>query len=101
MSSASSSAAQPHLYQRDLRALVVSAPPLEEQKRIVQEVRGRPSTIDALRAEIERAQRRSAAPLRAVPECAFRGELVPQDPSDEPAEVLLARIRGDRGILGG
>jgi len=31
-------------------------------------------------------------------ECAFRGELVPQDPSDEPAEALLARIRAGRGL---
>jgi type I restriction enzyme S subunit len=43
---------------------------------------------------VERAQRRSAARLRAVIlERAFRGELVPQDPADEPAEALLARIR--------
>jgi type I restriction enzyme S subunit len=38
----------------------------------------------------------SARP-RAVLERAFRGELVPQDPSDEPAETLLARIRAERG----
>ena len=50
--------------------------------------------IDALRASIERAQRRSPTLRRAILERAFRGELVPQDPSDEPAETLLARIRG-------
>jgi type I restriction enzyme S subunit len=33
---------------------------------------------------------------RAVLERAFRGELVPQDPSDEPAEALLSRIRATR-----
>ncbi len=32
---------------------------------------------------------------------AFRGELVPQDPNDEPAAVLLARIRAERERLGG
>jgi type I restriction enzyme S subunit len=52
--------------------------------------------IDALRAAIERAQRRSAALLRLILERAFRGELVPQDPSDEPASALLDRIRADR-----
>ncbi len=52
--------------------------------------------IEALRAAIERAQRRGAALRRSVLERAFRGELVPQDPSDEPACVLLDRIRADR-----
>ncbi len=40
---------------------------------------------------IERAQRKGAALRRSVLERAFRGELVPQDPSDEPASVLLER----------
>jgi type I restriction enzyme S subunit len=31
---------------------------------------------------------------------ACRGELVPRDPSDEPAEALLARIRGERDMSG-
>jgi type I restriction enzyme, S subunit len=54
------------------------------------------TAIDALRAAIERAQRRSATLRRAVLDRAFRGELVPQDPTDEPAEALLARIRAAR-----
>jgi Type I restriction modification DNA specificity domain len=77
----------------DLRTMPVPVPPLEEQRRIVAEVEAKLSAMDALRAAIERAQRRSAALRRAVLERAFRGELVPQDPSDEPAETLLARIR--------
>ncbi len=76
----------------------IPLPPLEEQRRIVAEVEERLSAIDALRAAIERAQRRSAALRRAVLERAFRGELVPQDPSDEPAEALLVRIRAEAAI---
>ncbi len=64
----------------------------DEQRRIVAQVEEQLSAIDALRAAIERAQRRSASLRRAVLERAFRGELVPQDPSDEPASVLLERI---------
>jgi len=71
-------------------------PTLDEQKRIVAEVEERLSVIDAMRASIERAQRPSAALRRSILERAFRGELVPQDPSDEPAEALLARIRAER-----
>ena len=44
-----------------------------------------------------RSSARSVAALRrSVLERAFRGELVPQDPSDEPASVLLERIRAER-----
>jgi len=57
-------------------------------------IEARLSAVDALRAAIERARRRSASLSRAVLERACRCELVPQDPSDEPAEALLARIRG-------
>ncbi len=48
-------------------------------------------------------------PIRAAPMAcmtailakAFRGELVPQDPDDEPASVLLERIRADREAAAG
>ena len=80
-----------------LKSVPVPVPPLEEQRRIVAEVEERLSRIEAMRASIERAQRRSAALRAAILERAFRGELVPQDPADEPAGALLARIRADRG----
>ena len=75
---------------------VGEVPPLEEQRRIVAEVEQRLSMIDALRDAIEAAKRRSAALRRSILERAFRGELVPRDPTDEPAEALLARIRAER-----
>ena len=59
--------------------------------------------IEAIFAKLDRlaAEARSAAALldrldQANLAKAFRGELVPQDPSDEPASVLLERIRGGR-----
>jgi type I restriction enzyme S subunit len=85
-----------HLPQEDLRLISVPVPPLEEQRRIVADVEARLSALDALRASIERAQRRSRALRAAVLAQAFRGELVPQDPADERAEALLARIRAER-----
>jgi type I restriction enzyme S subunit len=80
-----------------LKSVPIPVPPLDEQRRIVQEVEERLSRIEAMRASIERAHRRSKALRAAILERAFSGELVPQDATDEPAEALLARIRADRG----
>ena len=74
----------------------VPLPPLAEQERIVAEVELRLSVIDqmeaALSANLKRADRLRQAILRD----AFAGKLVPQDPSDEPASVLLERIKAER-----
>jgi len=86
----------PHITLAGIRTFNVPSPPLEDQRRIVAEVEQRLSQIDALRAAIEAAQRRSAALRRSILERAFRGELVPQDPSDEPASALLERIAAER-----
>jgi len=80
----------------DLRRMPIPLPPLADQRRIVAELEQQLSLIDALRAAVESAQKRSAALRRAILERALRGELVPQDPADEPASVLLERIRADR-----
>jgi type I restriction enzyme S subunit len=48
-------------------------------------------------AAVKRLQGRLEELSRAVLAKAFRGELVPQDPNDEPAEVMLARARGANG----
>ena len=93
---AGSGAQQPALNRARVRALNVPLPPLEEQHRIVAEVEQRLSVIDAMRAAIEAAKARSAALRRSILERAFRGELAPQNPGDEPASVLLERIAVER-----
>ena len=93
---AGSGGQQPALNRSRVAGLAVPVPPLEEQRRIVARVEEQLSAIEALRAAVERAQRRSASLRRAVLERAFRGELVPQDPLDEPAAALLTRIRAER-----
>jgi type I restriction enzyme S subunit len=88
--------AQPKLTQANLNKLSVPVPPLDEQRRIVDRVEEKLSAVDALRSAIQRAQGRSASLRQGVLDRAFRGELVPQDASDEPALVLLERIRAER-----
>jgi type I restriction enzyme S subunit len=49
-----------------------------------------------LRDNFETALKQSAAQRKNILKAAFAGELVPQDPLDEPASALLARIKADR-----
>lgn len=53
--------------------------------------------IDRLTAEAARAAHLLDRLDERLLAKAFRGELVPQDPADEPAEALLARVRAARG----
>lgn len=67
-----------------------------EQLEIVRAIDVRLEAADDLIAEIGSALARAEALRQSVLKQAFSGELVPQDPTDEPASVLLARIRGER-----
>ena len=78
------------------KVLPVAIPPIQEQQRIVAEVDRQFSFLAAGERAVEAGIVRSAALRRSVLKSAFEGNLVPQDPSDEPASVLLERIRGER-----
>lgn len=92
--------AQQGLYLRHLKQLPVPVPPLLEQQRIITAVEEQFSRLDAAVATLERvigsltsAQAGRVGQLRsAILSAAFSGKLVPQDPKDEPAAMLLERI---------
>ena len=79
-----------------LKVLPVALPPVAEQIRIAAEVERQFSFIDAAERAVETGLLRSAALRRSILKAAFEGKLVPQDPTDEPASVLLERIRAER-----
>lgn len=92
----STGGAQPNISQKVIREWSLPLPPLPEQQRIVEK-------IEKLFAE----SRTACEALDAVPSLlkrfrqsvlakAFRGELVEHDPNDEPASVLLERIKAER-----
>lgn len=79
-----------------LREIHIPVPTLAEQERIVAEIESRFERADALETAVDRALNDAEKLKQAVLKKAFSGELVPQNPDDEPASVLLARIRAAR-----
>jgi type I restriction enzyme S subunit len=75
----------------------VPLPPLAEQRRIVAEVERHLSVIQASENIVEANLKRAERLRQAILQQAFQGKLVPQDPNDEPASVLLERIREESG----
>jgi type I restriction enzyme S subunit len=87
---------RPRLNLDEIKRLSVPLPPPNEQHRIVAEVERRLSVIDELEATVEANLKRAERLRQSILKRAFEGKLVPQDPNDEPASVLLERIRAER-----
>jgi type I restriction enzyme, S subunit len=85
-----------NISQQKVKELRLRVPPPDEQPRIVAAIEQQLSLIESLRAAVDSVQKRRAALRRAILGRAFRGDLVPQDPHDESASLLLARIRTER-----
>jgi len=85
-----------HLSADKFSRVTIPIPPVSEQSRIVAEVERRLSVIEKLQTLAEANLKRAERLRQAVLKRAFEGKLVPQDPSDEPASVLLERIRAER-----
>ena len=81
-----------HLRVADVESLSYPLAPLEEQKEIVRLVDQYFAFADTIEAQVKKAQARVDNLTQSILAKAFRGELVPQNDDDEPAEVLLERI---------
>ena len=87
---------QPALNKSRVQEIPFPLPPLAEQRRIVAEVERRLSVIQQAEAAVEANLARADRLRQSILKQAFSGKLVPQDPDDEPASVLLERIRAER-----
>jgi type I restriction enzyme, S subunit len=85
-----------HIHLVDLRRDFIPVAPAHERSEIVKRVTAAFSWINRLASEATSARKLIDHLDRALLAKAFRGELVPQDPNDEPAGVLLERIRAER-----
>lgn len=77
-------------------SLAVPVPSLQEQDRILHFVSVANGDVVSQEGLIEKSLKQSTAQRQNILRAAFTGQLVPQDPSDEPASALLARIRAER-----
>ena len=79
-----------------IKQLVVDIPTIPEQNEVVKRVASLFGLADKLEAHFQATRSRFDSLTPALLAKAFRGELVPQDPNDEPASVLLERIRVEK-----
>jgi len=79
-----------------LRNFVVPLPPLPEQPHIIEEIERRFSVADQIEKTVEQSLKQAERLRKSILKKAFEGKLVPQDPTDEPADKLLERIKAER-----
>ena len=93
----------PRVGTETMLSLLVPLPPLSEQKRIVAKINEAMSDVSAYEEAYDKAEMLNAAfPValkKSILQQAIQGKLVSQDPNDEPAAVLLERIRTEKERL--
>ena len=82
-----------------LKGLFLPVPPIEEQQRIAASCKNMFNMIEIVKNEQEDISKLISITKSKILDLAIRGKLVPQDPNDEPASVLLDRIQSEKEEL--
>ena len=91
--------AQPKLNQDNMNKILIPIPPKAEQEKILESIKIILSNINDIDLLKGKLQSNIANAKSKILDLAIRGKLVPQDPNDEPASVLLERIRAEKEEL--
>ena len=89
-------ATRPRINTTQLRACAVPLCSREEQDHIIQQIDSRFSVVEQLERTIDDSLQKVEALRQSILKKAFEGKLVPQDSNDEPASVLLERIKAEK-----
>ena len=93
------STAQPVVSGKGILPLIVPIPPKNEQNRILNQMKKITPELDVIKKDKEEMISLIAKAKSKILDLAIRGKLVLQDPNDEPASVLLERIRAEKEEL--
>lgn len=85
-----------NLHIEDIKKIKINLPTLDEQKQIVKEIEKRFEVADEVEKIITENLEKAEQLKQSILKKAFEGRLVPQDPTDEPASELLAKIQTER-----
>ena len=77
----------------------IPVPPVEEQERIIEDLEEKISMLDSFESDINKSLQTSETLRQSILKKAFSGQLVSQDPDDEPATLLLDRIAAEKAEL--
>ena len=92
-----SGTAQPQIHANVLREIKIQFPKEQRsQLQIVKEIESRYAASEIIEKRIHQGLQQVELIRQAILKKAFEGQLVPQDPNDEPASVLLERIKAER-----
>ncbi len=91
--------AQPKLSIKSTNSTLVPIPPKKEQIKIVSQINRLNDQVDIIEKEQHDIQQLATQLKQKVLDVAMQGKLVPQDPNDEPASVLLEKIRAEKQRL--
>ena len=89
--------AQKNINNQILRKLAIPLPPVAEQRTIVARAVAQISAVDQTMADVDTKLGDSGKLRQSLLHAAFTGNLLPQDPNDEPALKLVERIAANRG----